>query len=105
MSIGSVQPFILSGSTTFAATTTANSRATGVLNGSGDVLVVTNLGTSAVYISTSGVAVAGGVNSVVIPAGGRRVLGINAYVGNVSVVTASGTATVVVECGTGTVFG
>ncbi len=105
MSNGSVLPFVLSGSATFSATTTANTLANGPLNGTGDVLVVTNLGTSAVYVSTAGTAAVGGQYSVVVPAGGRRVLGINAFISNLSVVSTTGTATVIAEVGVGTTFG
>jgi hypothetical protein len=95
---------VLAGSTTFTATTTANPLSAGPLNGVGDVLVLSNIGSQTVYASIAGPAAVGGSASIVVPAGQRRVLSVNIYVSGLSVVTASGTTTVVCELGTGTVF-
>jgi len=104
VSVGTTAPFVLSGSTSFSATTTANALSAGPLNGVGDTLVVSNLGSVPCYASISGLAAVGGASSIVVPAGQRRVLSVNAYVTGISLVTASGSATVVCELGIGTVF-
>ncbi len=100
MSTGSVAPFALAGSVTIAATTTAT---TAACPPAGDVVVITNLASSAAYVSLSQPAAVGGVNCAVVLPGQKRIMAINIYVDAVSAVLVSGSGSVVFEVGTGAV--
>ena len=104
MAVGSVQPFILSGAVSVAATGSVGVGSL-PLGAVGDVMVVTNTSAAAAYVAFGGnVAAIGGSSTSVILPGSKRVFAWNAYMAGASVLLASGTGAVVFELGSGTVF-
>ncbi len=102
MSLGSTQPFRPSGTVTIAAATTA---AQATLNGTGEAVLVTNAASGIAFIRFgTDSTVAATTSDTPVPAGSRMLMHSGTLASNASVVLGSGSGSVYLTRGDGTVY-